>query len=196
MLERSERILKIVGIGLAVFLVFQVTRIVARVNTAAAASIPEIPSWSPRSGADSNATVRATGSGPPGGVPAGVVPPGAMPPRGRPPGSGRPGGGSVPDLPPAVRQRVDRVVQSGVLGPVVRPPPMALLGIGGDRVFLRAPNGQTGLIKEGDELGGVRLLRIGTNRVLVEENGQSKELMIFGGLGGQGLMPPPNPPHP
>jgi hypothetical protein len=66
---------------------------------------------------------------------------------------------------------------------------MALLGIAGSQILLRAPNGQTGLIKIGEELGGVKLLRIGTNRVLVEENGQPRELSIFGGFGGESLMP-------
>ena len=67
--------------------------------------------------------------------------------------------------------------------------PMALLGIAGKDVFLRAPNGQTGLIRQGEELGGVKLLRIGVNRVLVEENGEQKELMLFSGFGGETLLP-------
>ncbi len=70
----------------------------------------------------------------------------------------------------------------------MRPMPMALLGIAGRDVFLRAPNGQTGLVKEGDELGGVKLLQIGINRVLVEEDGQKKELTLFSGLGSQSLL--------
>ena len=69
--------------------------------------------------------------------------------------------------------------------------PMALLGIAGDNAFLRAPNGQTGLIKEGSELGGIKLLRIGTNRVLVEQEGQPKELTIFSGYGSESLLPLP-----
>jgi len=67
--------------------------------------------------------------------------------------------------------------------------PMALLGIAGKVAFLRSPSGQTGLVKEGDDLGEIKLLRIGTNRVLVEQDGQKKELMIFSGLGGESLMP-------
>jgi hypothetical protein len=73
---------------------------------------------------------------------------------------------------------------------------MALLGIAGDQILFRAPNGQTGLLKHGEELGGVRLLRIGTNHVLLEENGQTKELSLFGGLGGQSLLPKGNESHP
>jgi hypothetical protein len=92
-------------------------------------------------------------------------------------------------LPSAVQARVDRIVQSELLAPLVRPMPMALLGIAGDSVFLRATNGQTGLVREGGELGGARVLRIGTNRVLVEQDGQTKELMIFSGFGGQSLLP-------
>jgi hypothetical protein len=66
---------------------------------------------------------------------------------------------------------------------------MALLGIAGQDAFLRAPNGQTGLVKEGEELGGVKLLRIGTNRVLIELEGQQKELSVFSGFGSESLLP-------
>jgi hypothetical protein len=44
------------------------------------------------------------------------------------------------------------------------------------------------LIKEGDSIGGVKLLKVGINRVLVEEDGKPKELMIFAGFGGETLM--------
>ncbi len=99
------------------------------------------------------------------------------------------GGKSVaPELPPPIQARVDKIIQSEILGQIMRPMPMALLGIAGRDVFLRAPNGQTGLVKEGDELGGVKLLQIGINRVLVEEDGQKKELTLFSGLGSQSLL--------
>ncbi len=94
-----------------------------------------------------------------------------------------------PPLPPAMQARVDRIIDSEILAPVIRPLPMALLGIAGKDVFLRAPNGQTGLVKEGGELGGVKLLRIGINRVLVEQDGQKKELTIFSGFGSESLLP-------
>lgn len=93
------------------------------------------------------------------------------------------------DLPPSVQARVERITQSEIFGPVVRPLPMALLGIAGKDVMLRAPNGQTGLLKEGEELGGIKLLRIGANRVLIEENGEQKELTLFSGLGSESLLP-------
>jgi hypothetical protein len=93
------------------------------------------------------------------------------------------------ELPPAVQARVDRITQSEILGAVVRPLPMALLGIAGRDAFLRAPNGQTGLIKEGEELGGIKLLRIGTNRVLIEHEQQQKELTVFSGFGSETLLP-------
>jgi hypothetical protein len=100
--------------------------------------------------------------------------------------SGMPGAGLA--LPPQVQARIDRVIDSEILAPVMRPMPMALLGIAGKDVFFRAPNGQTGLINEGEELGGVKLIRVGLNRVLVEEQGQQKELTIFSGLGGESLL--------
>ena len=112
--------------------------------------------------------------GMPGGMPPGMGP--GMPPK-------------LPDLPPDIWARVDRIVDSELLGPVMRPLPMALLGIAGNVAFLRASNGQTGLVKEGDNLGGLKLLRIGINRVLVEEEGKKQELMIYSGMGGESLLP-------
>lgn len=94
-------------------------------------------------------------------------------------------------LPPEIQARVDRVTDSEILGPVMHPMPMALLGIAGNVAFLRSPSGQTGLVKEGEDLGEIKLLRIGTNRVLIEENGEKKELMIFTGYGGDSLLPKP-----
>jgi hypothetical protein len=98
--------------------------------------------------------------------------------------------GKKADLPPAVQARVDRVVESEILAPFIRPMPMALLGIAGEDAFLRASDGQSGIVKEGAELGALKLLRIGTNRVLVEENGEKKELTLFAGMGGESLLPP------
>jgi hypothetical protein len=112
-----------------------------------------------------------------------VLAPSGMP-GGPMPSMAKPG----PELPPQLQARLDRVIESEILAPVMRPLPMALLGIAGESVFLRASNGQTGLIKEGEELGGVKLLRIGVNRVLVEEQGDQKELTIFAGLGGESLL--------
>jgi len=93
------------------------------------------------------------------------------------------------DLPPALKARIDRIIQSEIFGMIPKPLPMALLGIAGQDVMLRAPNGQTGLLQEGGELGGIKLLRIGANRILVEEKGVQKELTIFSGLGGESLLP-------
>jgi len=102
-------------------------------------------------------------------------------------------GMKAPDLPPAIQARVDRIAQSEILAPFIRPLPMALLGIAGDRAFLRAANGQTGVITQGGEVGGIKLLRIGTNRVLIEQDGQQKELTIFSGYGGESLLPNSTP---
>jgi hypothetical protein len=101
---------------------------------------------------------------------------------------GRPGGPAQMNLPPDVQAMVDKIRQSQLLGPDIKPPPMALLGIAGPDVFLRGPNGQTGIIREGEELGGAKLIRVGTNRVLVEHEGQQKELMIFSGFGSETLL--------
>jgi hypothetical protein len=104
---------------------------------------------------------------------------------------GRPGAMTAPELPLPIRARVYQITDSEILGPIMRPLPMALLGIAGNVAFLRAANGQTGLVKEGDSLGGLKLVRIGTNRVLVEDDGQKKELTMFSGYGGESLLPKP-----
>jgi hypothetical protein len=106
-----------------------------------------------------------------------------------PPGFGGPGGKKGAPLQPRIQAEVDKITDSEILGPVIRPMPMALLGLAGNSAFLRAPNGQTGLVKVGDELGGLKLLRIGTNRVLIEQEGEKKELTIFSGYGSETLMP-------
>lgn len=108
-------------------------------------------------------------------------PSGPRPPRG-------PGGAPGPALPADFQALVDKIKQSQLFGPEIKPPPMALLGIAGRDVFLRGPNGQTGLIREGEELGGAKLIRIGTNRVIIEHEGREQELMIFEGFGSETLL--------
>ena len=103
-------------------------------------------------------------------------------------------GKAPPELPPPIQARVDKIVQSEILGQIIHPMPMALLGIAGRNIFLRTPAGQTGMVKEGDELGGVKVLKIGINRVLVEEDGQKKELTLFSGFGSQSLLADTNSP--
>ena len=93
------------------------------------------------------------------------------------------------DLPPATQARIDRITQSEILGMVMRPLPMALLGIAGDDAIIRTPMGQTSLMKVGDEAGGIKLLRIGINRVLIEQENQTKELTLFSGFGSESLLP-------
>lgn len=92
-------------------------------------------------------------------------------------------------IPAGVQARIDRITQSEILAPVVRPLPMALLGIAGKDAFIRTPSGQPALMREGEEFGGVKLLVVGTNRVLVEHEAQKKELTVFSGFGGESLMP-------
>ena len=99
------------------------------------------------------------------------------------------GGGKPADLPPEIKARVDRIYESEIFGMVMRPQPMALQGIAGNSAFLRSPSGQTGLVKEGDSLGELKLLKIGINRVLVEQDGKKSELTIFEGYGSESLMP-------
>jgi len=96
--------------------------------------------------------------------------------------------GNAPKLPPEIQARVDKIVNSEIFAPVMHPMPMGLLGIAGETAFVRTASGQTGLLKAGDSLGDLKLLKIGINRVLVEQNGQKQELTIFDGYGGDSLL--------
>ncbi|MEN9674733.1 MAG: hypothetical protein RIS76_629, partial [Verrucomicrobiota bacterium] len=91
-------------------------------------------------------------------------------------------------LSPVVQARIDRITKSEMLAPVFHPPPMALLGIAGHSAFIRTPSGQSSLLREGGESDGIKLLRLGTNRVLIEQGSEKKELIIFNGLGGESLL--------
>lgn len=177
MLERAETLLKLVCAGLAAWLLMQGIGTARRLDPLTRTSVPEPPTWTP--------PTAPTPPSPAAGMPMAVPMPPGMPLMGRPPRGGAPG----PALPPETETRVDRIVQGGLLGPVIRPPPMALLGIAGQDVLFRAPNGQSGLVREGGELGGVRILRIGTNRVLIAEGTNVTELTIFEGMGGESLLP-------
>lgn len=129
--------------------------------------------------AQTNLTAKMTRKGPSGpGMPAMMGGPG-----------GRFGGAPPPELPLPIRARVYQITDSEILGPVMRPMPMALLGIAGNVAFLRSASGQTGLVKEGDSLGSLKLLQIGINRVLVEDEGKKQELTIFSGYGSESLLP-------
>lgn len=96
--------------------------------------------------------------------------------------------GHGPKLSPDIQSRVDKIVNSEILAPVMHPLPMALLGIAGDYAFLRAASGQTGMVQVGGKVGDLKLLRIGINRVLIEQDGKQKELKIFNGYGGKSLL--------
>ncbi|HEY4414295.1 MAG TPA: hypothetical protein VGO57_01275 [Verrucomicrobiae bacterium] len=113
---------------------------------------------------------------------------GHMPPMNRGGMMGFNPGGQHANLPPAIQAQIDKIFNSEIFGSVPHPMPMALIGIAGDVAFLRAPDGQSGMVKLGDSLGEIKLVRIGINRVLVEQDGQQKELTIFDGYGGESLL--------
>ena len=164
-------------------------------NASAEGNPPQTNSGSgPRSGGSGR-------SGPPeaiSGLPPGLTPEmmAGMPPEiiaqmmaGGMAGGRRGGAPKKIELPPEAKARVDRIIDSEIFGPVLRPVPLALIGISEEEAFLRATNGQTGPVKVGGQIGGIKLLRIGVNRVLVEQDGEKKELTLFGGIGGESLLP-------
>lgn len=112
--------------------------------------------------------------------------------QGRVPGGARnrlPGGmsGQLAELSPELKARVDKIYQSELFGPVIHPMPPALLGVVGREAIISV-NGQQQLLKEGADFNGLKLIKVGVNRVLIEENGKEKELMIFAGFGGETLV--------
>src|SRR5215204_4643725 len=170
MRERYIPVLRIVCIALAALVCAQLVRIAKAKNPLSDLKLSALSftNVSPSSTATNQATAKPTNS---------------------PPRTGRSAANARSDLPPVVQARVDKIVQSEVLGAVVRPLPMALLGIAGKDAFIRGADGQTSLLREGEELGTLKVLRIGTNRVLVEYEGQKKELTLFSGFGSETLLP-------
>ncbi|MBU6400014.1 MAG: hypothetical protein KGS61_06830 [Verrucomicrobia bacterium] len=200
MLERAEPALKGLCLALAAILLLQCGRILLRADPLNHLNLPTVPAWEPPS--ETKSTRPNTRSAAPPAATASATAASATNPSNRTAHSAQhgrtPGPGSRPalanpdaDLPATTRQRIDRIKDSEIFGPVPRPltQPMALLGIAGEDVFLRGPTGQTGLLRVGEQLGGAKLLQIGTNRVVVEYEGQRKELTIFSGFGSQTLLP-------
>jgi len=192
MLERSGPVLRIICLGLAALLFVQFVRLIARTDPLKQVTIPAALSSLTRANVQTDRKEMDAAPPQESGKSAANLSPASKPMNvvNRGMNSGPPQGGMKDStLPPAIQAHVDRITQSEILGPVMRPLPMALLGIAGKDVFLRAPNGQTGLLREGEELGGVKLLQIGTNRVLIELEGQTKELSVFSGFGSETLLP-------
>jgi hypothetical protein len=163
MLERYNSVLKIICVALALLIIYQLSRAIARKDPLGSIGVAAAHAFTPTK--ETNSLTKGT-----------VV---------------RSGSAKPVALDAGAQSRVDRISQSEILGPVMakKALPMALLGIGGNDAFLRAPNGQTGLLREGEELSGIKLLRIGTNRVLIEHENQQKELTLFSGFGGETLLP-------
>jgi len=119
-----------------------------------------------------------------------ITPPPAPAARPSPPTAPptRPGSKRAKPLSPDVAALVDTINKSETFGPVKKPQPIQLLGIAGEAAFLQDPNGQEGLAREGETFNGIKLLRIGINRVLIEHQGEEKELTLFSGIGSDSLI--------
>lgn len=188
MLSQFERIIKLACLALAALLLFYVSRIAIHPDPLSSVTVPSVPTLAL---AKSTATNAAPASRPGGTNSLGkgatnrlAATNGIATPAPRPINPAN----VNKDLSKIIQTRIDLITQSEILGPVIRPLPMALLGIAGQTIFFRAPDGQTGMLKEGEELGGVKLLRIGVNRILVEQEGEKKELSIYQGYGGEPLL--------
>jgi hypothetical protein len=200
MLDRFESILKILCLALAALLLFEVVHGIVRSDPLGHVSIPPLPTLSvPKEAKAKDVPTNAVAKQKIAGTNTAALAEPAKetntlaklnPSNRHGKGGPRMGGPAAAlNLPPAIQSRIDRIKESEILGPFIRPLPLALLGIADDDAFLRSPDGQTGLVKEGGELGGIKLLRIGINRVLVEQDGEKKELTLFDGFGSDSLLP-------
>ena len=92
-------------------------------------------------------------------------------------------------------ERYAPLTSSGLFGkspPQKPPPPPALLGLMGGRekkyAILKGGDGKSFRLAAGEEKNGVKLLRVGTNRVVIEYLEKEIELSLFSGLGGKSLL--------
>ena len=166
MRDRVESVLRILCLVLAGLILLQLASGAARRNPLARVQVPKIPAaqvaktLAPTPHASTNSL------------------------------SAKAAGQTSTNLPTAIQARVARINESEILGPVPRPPVIqaALLGIAGQDAFMRAPTGKTKLVRVGEEFDGLKLLQIGTNRVVIEEDGRKRELTMFSGFGSESLL--------
>jgi hypothetical protein len=104
------------------------------------------------------------------------------------PAAGSKEAGAAPVPLPEKYKAID---SSGILGlaPQKKEAPPVLLGIAGDSAFIAAPDGARGIVREGGEFHGVKVLRLDINRALIEYKGKVEELTMFSGLGSTPLLP-------
>lgn len=101
-----------------------------------------------------------------------------------------------------LRPEVRRVVDSALFGVAPPPPPPAppsgpkkpelpkLQGIGAEFAILEIPGKGVHMIRAGTEKEGVKVVAIAINRVLIEVDGEKKELTIHSGFGSDPLLKP------
>ncbi len=99
---------------------------------------------------------------------------------------------AAPPAPPPFPEAFRAIDRKGIFGasPAAAEQPLELLGLMGEYALLRTPSGETGRARVGESVGGVKVIRVGTNRVLVEHDGTTKELSIYSGLGSDPLESP------
>lgn len=93
-------------------------------------------------------------------------------------------------IPTNVQNEIQIIQASQILGRLPQPQPIMLLGIAGQYAFLQTPSGASGLAAQGEEVGGVKVLSIGTNQVSIQFNNETQNLVLFPGL----TTPQPNQP--
>ncbi len=80
------------------------------------------------------------------------------------------------------QNEIQTIQASQILGRLPQPQPIMLLGIAGQYAFLQTPYGASGLAAQGEEIGGVKVLQIGTNQITIQHNSETQNLVLFPGL--------------
>lgn len=87
-----------------------------------------------------------------------------------------------------VKVAVTIIKKSGVFGSPPKPRPSSLIGIAENVAFIQTPSGSVQGIEIGQTIQNVKVIKIDTNRVLIEENGKQRELTIYSGMGSETLI--------
>jgi hypothetical protein len=174
MSERAAPILKWVCLAFAALLIWKLGRFALVADPLGKVTVPAIPIWAPTVETAATKSTNAPPKPPPGPrSPAAAIP-------------------KPSDLSSNALARVDRIISSEIFGPVPRPTPIRLFGLTGrgPTAHIQAPTGGQIELLVGEEKAGIKLLEVRPNRVLVEHEGQKKELVMNAGIGSESLLSP------
>ena len=87
-----------------------------------------------------------------------------------------------------VKTSIEIMKRSGLFGSPPKPRPSTLIGIAGDMAIIQTGSGGTKAMSVDETFQNVKLLKLDTNRALIEENGKTRELTLYSGMGSESLI--------